>query len=240
MPILTHKKFKSNSLVLIRLMLISLVAILFSVFSVSASNAAPPCSEAGGVMSCSVTTAGETFSGTFSSQTVTFVIPNGAVASTVTLIVSNAGSTDLTNVNVSIAGWVYGTNSFASGKPVSITMPKNLLPNSAIAYSNDGITWVRIPLVADIAAITNQVTGDGYTDGGANVTIYSYHLTSFGAHIFDPAPAAAAPVYVRQTSNLSFAQSLYASDTLSDPDGELRKTVDQIMKKYGSLIKFTP
>ena len=52
------------------------------------------------------------------------------------------------------------------------------------------------------------------------------------------APAAApAPVYVRQTSNLTFAQSLYASDTLSDPDGELRKTVDQIMAKHGSLIK---
>jgi len=49
-----------------------------------------------------------------------------------------------------------------------------------------------------------------------------------------PAPA---PVSVRQTSNLSFAQSLYASDTLSDPDGQLRKTVDQIMNKYGSLIK---
>ena len=42
---------------------------------------------------------------------------------------------------------------------------------------------------------------------------------------------------VRQTSNLTFAQSLYASDTLSDPDGELRKTVDQIMAKHGSLIK---
>jgi hypothetical protein len=51
-----------------------------------------------------------------------------------------------------------------------------------------------------------------------------------------PAPAPA-PVYVRQTSNLTFAQSLYASDTLSDPDGQLRKTVDQIMAKYGSLIK---
>lgn len=42
---------------------------------------------------------------------------------------------------------------------------------------------------------------------------------------------------VRRTSNLTFAQSLYASDTLSDEDGELRKTVDQIMLKHGSLIK---
>ena len=50
-------------------------------------------------------------------------------------------------------------------------------------------------------------------------------------------PAAPAPVYVRQTTNLTFAQSLYGSDTLSDPDGQLRKTVDQIMNKYGSLIK---
>lgn len=41
----------------------------------------------------------------------------------------------------------------------------------------------------------------------------------------------------RQTHNLSFANSLYGSDTLSDEDGELRKTVDQIMNRYGSLIK---
>jgi hypothetical protein len=42
---------------------------------------------------------------------------------------------------------------------------------------------------------------------------------------------------VRRSSNLTFAQSLYASDTLSDEDGQLRVTVDQIMNKYGSLIK---
>jgi hypothetical protein len=47
----------------------------------------------------------------------------------------------------------------------------------------------------------------------------------------------AAPIDVRQTSNLTFGQSLYASDTLSDEDGQLRATVDQIMNKYGSLIK---
>jgi len=60
----------------------------------------------------------------------------------------------------------------------------------------------------------------------------------FNYATWSPAPAPApAPVYVRQSSNLTFAQSLYASDTLSDPDGQLRKTVDQIMNKYGSLIK---
>jgi hypothetical protein len=42
---------------------------------------------------------------------------------------------------------------------------------------------------------------------------------------------------VRRTSNLTFAESLYASDKLSDPDGQLRKTVDAIDAKYGNLIK---
>jgi hypothetical protein len=66
----------------------------------------------------------------------------------------------------------------------------------------------------------------------SNGLYYLWELYSSEA----PAPAPA-PVFVRQSSNLTFAQSLYASDTLSDPDGELRKTVDQIMSKYGSLIK---
>ena len=56
----------------------------------------------------------------------------------------------------------------------------------------------------------------------------------FNYATWSPAPA---PAYVRQSSNLTFAQSLYASDTLSDPDGQLRATVDQVMSKYGSLIK---
>jgi len=46
----------------------------------------------------------------------------------------------------------------------------------------------------------------------------------------------AAPA-LRQTSNLSFDQSQYGSDTLSDPDGQLRKTIDSINAKYGNLLK---
>jgi hypothetical protein len=67
-------------------------------------------------------------------------------------------------------------------------------------------------------------------------TAYLKQVWTWNGVSTTPAPARA-PVYVRQTSNLTFAQSLYASDTLSDPDGQLRKTVDQIMAKYGSLIK---
>jgi hypothetical protein len=41
----------------------------------------------------------------------------------------------------------------------------------------------------------------------------------------------------RKTANLTFKDSITASDILSDWDGQLRATVDQIMNKYGSLIK---
>jgi hypothetical protein len=74
---------------------------------------------------------------------------------------------------------------------------------------------------------------DGIYTTATPTESYTLSYTGFSSGTA-PAPA---PVYVRQTSNLTFAQSLYASDTLSDPDGELRKTVDQIMAKYGSLIK---
>jgi hypothetical protein len=67
-------------------------------------------------------------------------------------------------------------------------------------------------------------------------TAYLKQVWTWGIPAPAPAPAPA-PVNVRQTSNLSFAQSLHASDTLSDEDGQLRATVDQIMSKYGSLIK---
>jgi hypothetical protein len=67
-------------------------------------------------------------------------------------------------------------------------------------------------------------------------TAYLKQVWTWNGISVAPAPVLA-PVYIRQTSNLTFAQSLYGSDTLSDPDGELRKTVDQIMSKHGSLIK---
>jgi hypothetical protein len=62
---------------------------------------------------------------------------------------------------------------------------------------------------------------------------YSWELHSSGQWA-GSSPAAAS---IRRSTNLTFKESLYASDTLSDPDGELRKTVDQVMSKYGSLIK---
>lgn len=78
----------------------------------------------------------------------------------------------------------------------------------------------------------NQLSGNVNRVGGAA------GVRAARAFLKSPTPTpTSTPTYVRQSTNLSFAQSLYGSDTLSDPDGELRKTVDQIMAKYGSLIK---
>jgi len=54
-----------------------------------------------------------------------------------------------------------------------------------------------------------------------------------------PAPVETAPVetYVRKSTNLQFNEAMFGSDKLSDPDGQLQKTVDAIDAKYGYLIK---
>jgi hypothetical protein len=55
--------------------------------------------------------------------------------------------------------------------------------------------------------------------------------------VFNLSNSVPVPLALRQTANLSFSQSLYGSDTLSDPNGQLRKTLDSINAKYGNLIK---
>ena len=54
-----------------------------------------------------------------------------------------------------------------------------------------------------------------------------------------PTASAPAPVetYVRKSTNLQFNEAMFGFDKLSDPDGQLRKTVDAIDAKYGYLIK---
>jgi hypothetical protein len=96
------------------------------------------------------------------------------------------------------------------------------------------VTLGQEPDVLFTTTLTSGVVG---FPSDSNGLYYLWELYSSGRWTgSSPAPAPA-PVSVRKSSNLTFAQSLYASDTLSDPDGELRKTVDQIMAKYGSLIK---
>lgn len=81
----------------------------------------------------------------------------------------------------------------------------------------------------------------GFIGGGCARlgTFFGYseeHLVQIWTRDADPVQAPVATL-ARQTTNLSLSQSLYGSDRLSDPDGQLRKTIDSINTKYGSLIK---
>jgi hypothetical protein len=125
---------------------------------------------------------------------------------------------------------------------VNVSLTGNMLQvkHYAFAYRINGAIYNTMDTTND--RINNQNNTDQFftqflafvNEDPTRTDIFTYNFINLPAVAAAPAPA---PVYVRQTSNLTFAQSLYASDTLSDPDGQLRKTVDQIMAKYGSLIK---
>ena len=77
-----------------------------------------------------------------------------------------------------------------------------------------------------------RVTSYAYWIGSTAPTeSYTLSYTGFSSGTVDTR------VTTRQSHNLSFSKSLFGSDTLSDPDGQLRKTVDSINLKYGYLIK---
>ena len=119
-------------------------------------------------------------------------IPSGAVTDTYTLNIDAAGSTDLSQISISITGWTYGTSRFISGKPAKITLPASIVPFSQLGYTEDsGATWILIPLVADSSTVTNSAYGTGYVASGSNVIIYTYHLSTFGSFINTTLAAAA-------------------------------------------------
>jgi hypothetical protein len=131
-----------------------------------------------------------------------------------------------------------------SGDTITGAFQFNGCSGQCIAYNDDA----NIAPIFISSGLTGSLTAGNYViratsweywegrdDPGYFVFNYTLTLSGFN-NTAAPAPAPA-PVFVRQSSNLSFAQSLHASDTLSDEDGQLRTTVDQIMNKYGSLIK---
>ena len=106
-----------------------------------------------------------------------------------------------------------------------------------------------ISVVFSQVALISVANAEGYTSsilGTTGVAPFGIIIDSAGNiytsnvnsdNVSKLTAAAPAPANVRQSSNLTFAQSRYASDTLSDPDGQLRATVDKIMNNYGSLVK---
>jgi hypothetical protein len=94
---------------------------------------------------------------------------------------------------------------------------------------------IRVSSFAYWASQVNTYPSLPYTTATPTES-YTLSYTGFSSGTA-PAPKLEPTVSLRKSTGLTFYQSLYSSDTLSDPDGQLRKTVDQIMNKYGSLIK---
>ena len=74
-------------------------------------------------------------------------------------------------------------------------------------------------------------TYDYFNDEGDPTDIYTLRYEGLAGGVMVEAAA------LRKSVNLEFSNSLYGSDKLSDPDGQLRKLVDHINDQFGSLIK---
>jgi len=86
----------------------------------------------------------------------------------------------------------------------------------------------------------DTINGGGYRLGALNLNDSTSYLKQVWTWNGPTAPAPTPkPVetYVRKSTNLQFNEAMYGSDKLSDPYGQLRKTVDAIDTKYGYLIK---
>ena len=106
--------------------------------------------------------------------------------------------------------------------------------------NDDGVSITKTGTSLTLTVFAYAHRNDGSLDTASYFNLFESFVkeNKYRTDIFTPSYVAKkpAPANVRQTSNLTFAQSLYASDKLSDPDGQLRATLDQIMNKYGSLI----
>lgn len=79
---------------------------------------------------------------------------------------------------------------------------------------------------------------DGSLDTASYFNLFESFVNEnkYRTDIFTPSYGAKKPVIaLRKSSNLSFADSQYGSDMLSDPDGELRKLINVINLRYGTL-----
>jgi hypothetical protein len=108
-----------------------------------------------------------------------------------------------------------------------------------LAFNDDGGGALPDRLYSQDSLLTGTLTSGDYV---IRVTSWRYWLsqpspTQSYTLRYTGLSSGTTEANVRQTNNLSFAQSLHGSDKLSDNDGQLRATVDQIMNKYGSLVK---
>lgn len=164
-----------------------------------------------------------------------------------TLISNNAGGTEIwvrysieipTNIQTlsfnyqwsTVDGWLYDTPSYFVGSTQT-----NICTDTD-RFCSGTVTNLDLSTQVGQQFIFQQISLDGLF-GRATLVI-----SEVNGVITAPEPESApvpapAEVSVRKSSNLQFHEALYGTDKLSDPDGQLRKTVDAIDAKYGYLIK---
>ena len=108
----------------------------------------------------------------------------------------------------------YLSGSFSSG------LDNYVIRVSSFAYWTSNVnTYPSLPYTTATPTESYTLSYTGFSSGSVDTRVTSTQ------------------VMTRQSHNLSFSKSLFGSDTLSDPDGQLRKTVDSINKQWGSLIR---
>jgi len=128
--------------------------------------------------------------------------------------------------------WYYTPNSSFGFSPTNV-----IQQNSADVYLCNGASPGANACAADPSRLSWHLNGSsgGYRLGSAgwiNNDAFGGNLYLKQVWSWDGRSTSG-----RKSTNLTFKESLFASDALSDWDGQLRITVDQIMNKYGSLIK---
>jgi hypothetical protein len=154
---------------------------------------------------------------------------NGTTATSSGIVVNEANSTNSGNLRAINS---MNLNSLRN----QVFSPENLIDQNVgkIVVNQGTTTGASTNLYRNSVLFTFPGSNSGVS---TNLTINQGSIYSTNRSNSTPPAPPPAPASVRKTSNLSFAQSFYGSDMLSDPDGQLRATIDEIMNKYGSPIE---
>ena len=194
-----------------------------------------------------------------------FLISLGVVAASITCVnpasadetVSVNGTTLYRDFQVNSSGGDYEINAVVSG-PSPIDPVIHLYRGTSRAgYDFNGATVSGDFLAVDddgyseetLSAYLSGTFGRGLDNYVIRVSSYAYWRQALNEIYPTTTPtesytlsytgfsSGTVKASVRQTHNLSFSKSLYGSDNLSDPTGELRNIVNSINAKWGNLIK---
>ena len=104
--------------------------------------------------------------------------------------------------------------------------------------NDDGVSITKTGTSLTLTVFAYAHRNDGSLDTASYFNLFESFVNEnkYRTDIFTPSYFAKKPVIaLRKSSNLSFADSQYGSDMLSDPDGELRKLINVINLRYGTL-----